>query len=237
MQGYVNSIETMGLVDGPGIRVVIFLDGCPARCIYCHNPETWVSSKENLTTVEEIITTILKYKTYFENNGGVTFSGGEPLFQPEFLKALLKRCYEEGIHTCLDTCGIGNTEYESILEYVDLVIMDIKATNEKSYKEITGVGIEPSLKFINTCQKLNKKMWLRSVVIPTINDNTTHMDELSEIINELKNIEKVELLPYHDMGVSKYDKLGIPYKLKGIPPMDKKKCEELSKYLHSKLKI
>lgn len=229
--GHLDSIETMGLVDGPGVRVVVFMQGCPLRCIFCHNPETWHINDNYTITPDELVKTILKYKNYFGDNGGVTFSGGEPLTQRDFLLETLKLCKKEKIHTCLDTSGVGKN-YEEILPYVDLVIMDIKALEKDKYKEITGYNnIDISLKFLDECQKQNKKMWLRQVIIPGINDNEKYILSLKEFISKLKNIEKVELLPYHTYGVSKYKKLNIPYKLGDTKDMDIKKCQKLEKLL------
>ena len=229
--GHLDSIETMGLVDGPGIRVVVFMQGCPLRCIFCHNPETWHINDNYTLTPDELVKIILKYKNYFGDNGGVTFSGGEPLTQRDFLLETLKLCKKEKIHTCLDTSGVGKN-YEEILPYVDLVIMDIKALEKDKYKEITGYNnIDISLNFLDECQKQNKKMWLRQVIIPGVNDNEEYILSLKEFISKLKNIEKVELLPYHTYGVSKYKKLNIPYKLGDTKDMDIKKCQKLEKLL------
>lgn len=231
MEGYIESIETMGLVDGPGIRFVVFMQGCPLRCLYCHNPETWAEKKKNPITPQELVDKIVRYKPYFEEEGGVTFSGGEPLNQPEFLLECLKLCKKEGIHTCLDTSGVGKKLVKEILDYVDLVILDIKAVEAKEYEKITSRNIETSLEFLKLCQELNKKMWLRQVIVPSLNDDEEHVLKLKEFIKPLKNIERVELLPYHLYGVEKYKKLGIPYRLDGVKPMDVDKCHKLQMLL------
>ena len=233
MVGHIDSIETMGLVDGPGIRVVVFLQGCPLRCLFCHNPETWCIDDKFLITPEDLVRHIYKYRNYFGTDGGVTFSGGEPLFQHDFLLECLRLCKKMGIHTCLDTAG-SCTGYEDILEYVDLVMWDVKGLDEVGYKKMTGQDIGISLKFLDYCQSIGKKMWIRQVIVPGINDNFEYIKRLKEFIHPLKNIEKVELLPYHLYGVSKYEKLGIPYKLDGVPPMDEAKCNELYEELISK---
>lgn len=230
MIGNINSIDTMGLVDGPGIRVVVFLRGCTLRCKFCHNPEAWSNEIKESWTPEELVKYILKFKEYFKNNGGVTFSGGEPLNQPEFLLECLKLCKKNNIHTCLDTAGVGEN-YEELLDYVDLVIWDIKALDKEKYRELTGRDIDISLKFLDTCQLKNKKMWIRQVIVPGYNDTEEYILELKQFISKLKNIEKVELLPYHTMGITKYKELNIPYRLEGIPDMDKEKCNELQKIL------
>ena len=229
--GYIDSIETMGLVDGPGVRVVVFMQGCPLRCIFCHNPEMWNIDKKNKVTPQELVDVLKRYKNYFGETGGVTFSGGEPLIQNEFILETLKLCKQNDIHTCLDTSGACDG-CEEILKYTDLVIWDIKAISAKEYENITNYKIDKSLKFLNTCQKLNKKMWLRQVIIPNINDNEEYINELRQFISPLKNIEKVELLPYHTKAINKYKKLNISYKLENTKDMDVQKC----KYLEQKLK-
>lgn len=231
MFGNINSIETMGLVDGPGIRVVVFMQGCPLRCLFCHNPEMWDINKKTEISSSDLVGKIMKYKNYFGQNGGVTFSGGEPLNQPEFLIEVLKICKENNIHTALDTSGVGKGNYDEILKYTDLVIFDIKAIDEFKYSYITGFSINSSLEFLSACQRLNKDMWLRQVIVPTINDTEEYINKLKEFIRPLKNIKKVELLPYHTIGVSKYSKLSIPYRLQGIPSMEKKEISKLYKLL------
>lgn len=232
MKGYIDSIETMGLVDGPGIRFVVFMQGCPLRCLYCHNPETWNIGGKMEITPNELVRHIYKYRNYFGKNGGVTFSGGEPLYQHEFLLECLKLCKKMGIHTCIDTSGVSENN-EEILKYVDLVIWDIKALDKETYKYITGKNIDKSLEFIKLCQKMNKEMWIRQVIIPGINDNIEYIKKLKKFIEPLKNIKKIELLPYHELGISKYKQLGIPYRLKNVKAMDKNKCDELYKVLIS----
>lgn len=230
--GNISSIETMGLVDGPGIRFVVFLQGCPLRCKYCHNPETWATKYGNVKmSPEELIEKVLRYKNYFGRDGGVTFSGGEPMVQKDFLIECLKLCKKYKINSAIDTAG-STTDYNEILDLVDLVIFDIKAYKSNDYKDITGKSIENSLKFLYTCQKKKKKMWLRTVIVPGLNDTEEYILGLKEFIKNLKNIEKIELMPYHTFGVDKYSKLGLSYKLKGIKDMDNKRCM----YLQSLLK-
>lgn len=232
MIGNIDSIETMGLVDGPGIRFVVFMQGCKLRCLYCHNPETWdIKEAKIQITPKKLVEKILRYVPYYEDEGGVTFSGGEPLLQSEFLLETLKLCKENNIHTCIDTAGVGNGNYEEILKYVDLVLMDIKAVDPTEYQYITSKKIEESLKFLDVCQRMNKKMWIRQVIVPGINDDEEHILKLKKFIQKLKNIERVELLPYHLYGVEKYKKMNIPYRLKGVEAMDLDKCNELQKLL------
>lgn len=228
--GHIDSIETMGLVDGPGIRVVVFLQGCSLRCIFCHNPETWNINDKLLMKPEELVRRICKYKNYFGKNGGVTFSGGEPLIQHEFLLETLKLCKKMNINTCLDTAGVGSN-YEEILKYVDLVIYDIKAVDSDKYFEITGGNIGLAKNFLKYCQKINMKMWIRQVIIPGVNDNIEYILMLKKYVSTLKNVEKIELLPYHTYGVSKYKKLGLDYKLDGVLEMSEKKIKDLYQIL------
>lgn len=231
MIGKINSIETMGLVDGPGVRFVVFMQGCPLRCKFCHNPETWnLNNGKESYTPEELVNKILRYKPYFKNNGGVTFSGGEPLMQKEFLLECLKLCKKENIHTCIDTAG-SILDCEEILKYTDLVMFDIKGTNKENYKKMTNFNIDNSLKFLRLCEKLNKKLWIRVVIVPGINDNKEYIKELVKFIKPIKNIEKIEFLPYHTLGVHKYDELNITYPLKDVKDMDKDLCKELEEML------
>lgn len=232
--GKIHSIETLGLVDGPGIRVVVFMQGCPLRCIFCHNPDTWDLNGGYEINSIELFDIIKRYKPYFNNNGGVTFSGGEPLLQKDFLLEILKLCKENNIHTCLDTSGVGSN-YDEILKYVDLVILDIKAIDKKDYSSITSVKSEKFFEFLSKCQELNKKLWLRQVIIPNINDNLEYINSLYLFISKLKNVEKVELLPYHNKAISKYEQLKISYKLLETPNMDIDKCKHLNDTLNDLL--
>lgn len=232
MIGYINKIESMGLVDGPGIRTVIFMQGCPLRCVFCHNPETWSFKGGTKYTPLELVNKIKRYKPYYGKDGGVTFSGGEPLVQSTFLLETSKLLKKEGINTCLDTSGVGNN-YEELLDYIDLIILDIKHLTFDGYEQITGAKMDNFLEFLDLCQKKNKKLWLRQVIIPGINDNEKYILELKKFISKINNVEKVELLPYHTMGVSKYKDLKIDYKLKNTKPMDSLRCKELEKILNS----
>ena len=229
LKGSIDSIETLGLVDGPGIRTLVFLNGCKLRCLYCHNPEMWKIKDYNMT-VDELVNKILRYKPYYKDNGGVTFSGGEPLLQSDYLLEVCKRLKKEKINIALDTAGVGNYN-EKLLDYIDLIIFDIKAVKSDDYNYITGYKIDESLKFLNKCQEKNIKMWIRQVIVPKINDNEKNILELKKFISKLKNVEKVELLPYHTMAIDKYKKLGIEYKLTGLEAMNKEKCKKLEKLL------
>lgn len=234
--GYIHSIETMGLVDGPGVRFVVFMQGCKLRCLFCHNPDTWKLNAGLESTPEELISKIERYMPYFEDGGGVTFSGGEPLVQSDFLLETLKLCKSKNIHTCIDTAGVGGNNIKEILKYTDLVLFDIKAFTESEYESLVGLKIKESLNFLDICQQMNKKMWLRQVIIPGINDNEDYINRLSNFIKPLHNIEKIELLPYELFGVHKYKELNIPYRLEETPAMNKEKCDKLYKLLLNNIK-
>lgn len=237
IKGAIDSIETFGLVDGPGIRTVVFLSGCKLRCKYCHNPEMWVKGKENYTP-EELVSRILKNKNYFKRNGGVTFSGGEPLLQSKFIIEVCKLLKKENIHIALDTAGVGTGNYKEILEYVDLVLLDIKHTNKDKYKELTGMTIDESLRFREVLNKSNKKVWIRQVIVPGLMDNDNYLNSLVKEIKSIKNVERIDFLPYHNMATSKYQKLGIDYPYKNVPEMDKEKCIKLyNKFMNMYNKI
>jgi pyruvate formate lyase activating enzyme len=237
LKGRVHSIESMGLVDGPGVRMVVFLQGCKLRCAYCHNPDTWALDGGTEMTPEELIRKILRFKPYFEkSSGGVTFSGGDPLLQPEFLLEMLKLCKENNIHTTIDTAGYGFGEYEEILKYTDLVLLDIKHIDDIGYKNLTGRSKKGLNQFLEALENTDVKVWIRHVVVPGITDSQEHMEKLQEIIKEIKNVEKVELLPYHTLGVQKYEKLGISYRLSDVKPMDKDDTKRFEKKLNENMK-
>ena len=217
----------------PGVSVSFFTQGCPHRCKNCHNPETWkVNDTDIKITPEEFVEKVKRYVPYYEKEGGVTFSGGEPLLQSEFLLNTLKLLKKEGIHTAIDTAGVGIGDYEEILKYVDLVILDIKSIDPKEYKYLTGQELDEFYKFLSVCQSLNKKMWIRQVIVPGINDTKENILKLNEFLSGLKNIEKVELLPYRTLGIEKYQKLGIKYPLDGVLDLKKEKLDELSSFLN-----
>lgn len=228
--GYIDSLETMGLVDGPGIRFVVFMRGCKLRCLFCHNPETWNTSDCLKIDSNDLIKRINKYHTYYKN-GGVTFSGGEPLLQPDFLIDMLKKCHMINLHTAIDTSGVGIGNYEEILKHTDLVLLDVKAINPESYLSITGQKMDEFNKFLEVLNKSNVKVIIRQVIIPGINDTKEYILELKEYIKSINNVEKVELLPYHTMALEKYKKLNLKYPLDGVPPMDKTKLNVLNQLL------
>ncbi len=234
MIGRIHSIESMGLNDGPGVRSVIFFQGCRLRCAYCHNPDTWSINEGNEVTPEELINKIVRFKSYFNTSGGgVTCSGGEPLLQPDFLIEFFKLCKSNNIHTALDTAGFGMGRYDEILEYTDLVLLDIKHVDNEGYKDICGGAFKEVKDFINALNKSNTDIWIRHVVVPGITDGERHIDRLNKVISKVDNVKKVELLPYHTLGKNKYDSMNIPYRLEGVKPM----CKEKIKILNKRLKV
>lgn len=215
IKGRIHSIETCGTVDGPGIRYVIFTQGCPLRCQYCHNPDTWNKDGGQVYTIDELMEDILKYKSYMKfSKGGVTISGGEPLLQPEFVKELFMRCKEEGIHTALDTSGfIPLQKAKDVLEYTDLVMLDIKNMIPERYKEITNVPLAPTLEFARYLEEKGIPMWIRYVLVPGLSDNEESLHSLGQFLKDFKHLERLQLLPFHKMGEYKWEELGHEYKL------------------------
>lgn len=221
-EGLVHSLESMGLVDGPGLRTVVFLQGCSLRCRYCHNPDTWVAENpaaEHLTPTE-LLRRLERFRPYYGEQGGVTFSGGEPLLQPDFLVESLKLCRRAGIHTCLDTAGGGFGDYGEILKYTDLVLLDVKHYTPQGYRQVTGGDMEPYLRFVEAVGRAEVPLWVRHVVVPGLTDGAEHLEGLGEYLRTLPRVERVELLPYHTLGVHKYAALGLPYPLEGVLPME-----------------
>ena len=238
MKGRIHSIESMGLVDGPGIRTVVFFQGCKLRCAYCHNPDTWAMNEGTEIEADELYKKITRFKPYFERSGGgVTFSGGDPLMQADFLIEILKLCKENGIHTTIDTAGYGVGKHEEILKYTDLILFDIKHVTSEGYKNLTGLDGRGAYDFLNIAQKQKVPLWIRHVVVPDITDSKEHFEKLASIINDINYIEKIELLPYHTLGVNKYETMGIKYRLKDTEPMSKEKIKEKEKILLEMLRI
>ena len=235
VKGSIDSIETFGLVDGPGIRTVVFLNGCNLRCKFCHNPEMWKKREFNYDSID-IVKKVLRSKPYFKNGGGVTFSGGEPLLHIDFLLETCKELKKEGIHIALDTAGVGLGNYNELLKYVDLVILDVKAINDEMYFSITGhKSLEDVSEFIRQLNNSGNDVWVRQVIIPDINDNLEYMDGLASYIKDnIKNVKMVEFLPFHRLGREKYIKLGIPYPYEDKDDMNKNKCDSLYEYFQKK---
>ena len=216
-KGYIHSVITGGTVDGPGIRYVIFMQMCPLRCKFCHNPDTWQLQEDRQKSVEEILFDIKKYKNFFTlSNGGVTVSGGEPLLQAKFVLNLFKHLKKENIHTAIDTCGYINID-ETILElfqYTDLFLFDIKHLNNEKHIELTGKDNKRIKNFLDELKRNNKNVWIRQVLIPNLTMDAEYINELIVYLDGYKTIiEKIELLPYHEMGKEKWEKLGMKYDL------------------------
>lgn len=216
MIGRIHSFETCGTVDGPGIRFVIFMQGCPLRCQYCHNPDTWDSSKGNEFSVDELIEEIVKYRSYMNfSGGGITITGGEPLLQAEFILELFKRCRALGIHTALDTSGfIFNSAAKAVLEYTDLILLDIKSINPETFTKVTSANIDSVLTFAKYASDSFIKTWIRFVLVPGLTDNLDEIEMLSKYINSISSVERIEVLPFHKMGEYKWEALGYQYQLK-----------------------
>jgi pyruvate formate lyase activating enzyme len=218
LTGKLHSFESCGTVDGPGIRFIVFTQGCPLRCKYCHNPDTWdIKDAKYERDIEFTINEIKKYKPFFRNGGGLTVTGGEPFVQLNYIEALFKRAKEEGIHTAVDTSGyIFNDRVKEILEYVDLVLLDIKSINPDTYKELTGVELENTLKFAEYLDSIEKPVWIRHVVVPGITDKKENLEKLADYVSKLTNVEKIELLPFHQLGTHKWEEMNLEYPLKDV---------------------
>lgn len=231
-KGRLHSIETFGAVDGPGIRTVFFLQGCPARCAYCHNPDTWDPCGGREVDLDEIVSRAKRGKPYYGEDGGVTFSGGEPLLQGKFLFEAIKSLHAEGIGSAIDTSGTYfDEDSESAIAEADLVLLDIKHTDGTVFKELTGRGQESLFRLIEVVNRLEKPIWIRQVIVPGLNDTQEYIVALNDFLTNIETIRKVELLGYHNMAESKYEKLGIEYKLKGLAPMSSEKLEALSELI------
>lgn len=228
----VHSFESFGAVDGPGIRFVIFLQGCHLECKYCHNRDTWDINSGKYESLDEIFTKIIRYKNYICPNGGVTVTGGEPLLQVKFLIELFKKLKEENIHTCIDTSGMVSItdDIKELLSYTDLVLLDIKHIDDNKCRDLVGKSNKLELEFAKYLSDNNIKMWIRQVIIPGYTDNKEDLLKLKDFIGSLKTVEKVELLPYHNIGEFKWKKLGLKYPLEGIRQAtdeDIKKAKEI----------
>lgn len=235
--GFIHSFESMGLVDGPGIRSVVFMQGCKLRCAFCHNPDTWACAGGTPTTPEELVKKLSRFRSYYRTSGGgVTFSGGEPLMQPDFLLECLTLCRKAGIHTCLDTAGVGLGDYDAILQQTDLVLYDVKHYEPQTYQTWVGQPMQYTEQFVEAVRNSGKPMWVRHVVVPGHTDSRVHLQGLRRYVETLPHVQRVELLPYHRLGENKYAVMGLPYKLAGTEPMDKEHCEQLQSEFFGDLK-
>lgn len=241
MKGFIHSVESFGTVDGPGIRFVAFFQGCPMRCQFCHNPDTWDPHRKPQYELEpsELLAEVRKYKSFIRR-GGVTCTGGEPLMQAEFLEEFFRLCHEDGFHTALDTSGAIFTEKAlRVLEHTDLVMLDIKTLDDSLHRSYTGVERTNNQRFLDHLEQTGKPTWIRHVVVPGITDRDDRLEALASHLSAYKCIERVEILPYHTMGRYKYQELGIAYPLEGIDDLsDERKrnaVEIMRKHLDCKV--
>ena len=230
MPGYIHSTESFGTVDGPGVRYVVFFQGCPMRCLYCHNPDTWEFSGGRKVTAEELMEEYDSYKEFLKS-GGITATGGEPMAQPEFLTELFSLAKSKGVHTCLDTSGIvfnpeNHEKIDKIIDYTDLVMLDIKHIDDEEHKKLTGKSNKNILAFAEYLRDRNIPLWVRHVVVPGITDDEKELLGLGKFLAGLTNLKALDVLPYHDMGKVKYQNLGIDYPLKDVEPLSKEKAIE-----------
>ncbi len=242
--GYIHSIQTFGTVDGPGVRFVVFFQGCPMRCQYCHNPDTWDMADGKEKSVDEILAMFERNRAFYKT-GGITATGGEPMMQMDFLLELFSKAREKEIHTCLDTSGIFFQEawiepenrvgavyekMEKLMGVTDLVMLDIKHIQSQEHEKLTGHGNEKILAFARYLDEIGKTVWIRHVVVPGITHNEEELSQFGEFLKTLSNVEKLEVLPYHTLGENKYEKMEIDYPLKGVPQLSKEeaaKAEEM----------
>ncbi len=215
--GRIHSVETFGALDGPGIRYVVFLQGCLLRCAYCHNPDTWDKCDGTSTTAGEVVEKILPYRNFIQS-GGITLSGGEPLMQPEFAAAILRLCKEQGFHTAVDTCGaVPMEKCREALEMADMLLLDIKALDTEECQKLTGMGNENALRLLKWCEEIKKPVWIRHVCVPGLTLKTEKLQILADFLSAFSCVEKVELLPFHKMGAYKWEALKVPFTLANTP--------------------
>lgn len=230
--GQIHSFQSLGAVDGPGVRFVVFMQGCPLRCAYCHNPDTWEFGRGETYSVDAVVKKALRYRSYFGEQGGVTVSGGEPLSQWEFVRELFQKLKAEGIHTALDTSGHGNLSgAEELLAVTDLVLLDVKFTSEADYETRCGGKLSQTMQFLELCEKMEKSVWIRHVVVPGITDTPEEIKALKRLISPFSCVEKIELLPFHKLCLEKYEKLGIEFPLKDTDECAKEIIEKLNELL------
>ncbi len=218
--GYIHSVVTGGTVDGPGMRFVIFTTGCPLRCLYCHNPDTRNMKDGRLMKAADLVEEASRYKDFMaRTGGGVTVSGGEPLFQQDFVAEIFRLCKERGLHTALDTSGyLGKMTKQELLDVTDLVLLDIKSFDPETYRRVTGMNLKTTLDFAERLAAMKKPMWVRCVIVPNLTDDLSALERLADYLAPLGNVEKVEVLPFHKMGERKWKELGLTYTLSATQP-------------------
>ena len=225
MLGRINKLETFGSVDGPGVRFVVFMQGCPMRCLFCHNPETWDFKGDSAgafdTTPEDLLKKALRYKSYWGTDGGITVSGGEPLMQMDFLIEFFELAKNARVHTCIDTSGVNfvRTEpyfgkFQRLMGVTDLLLVDLKIIDPGMHKKLTGHSIEHNLDMFRYLDEIQKPIWIRHVLVPGISDNDEYLEQAHQFISTLSNVKKVEVLPYHSLALAKYQEMGLDYALK-----------------------
>lgn len=238
IKGYIHSTESFGSVDGPGVRFVIFVSGCPMRCQFCHNPDTWDIKTGLPKSAEEILSQALRYKAYWKDGGGITVSGGEPLMQIDFLIELFQKAKESGVHTVIDTSGAPFTrkriffeKFKRLMKYTDLLLVDIKQIDPEKHRKLTGYSNENTLDMLKYLSEIRKTVWIRHVLVPGITDNNEDLHKLHDFISTLSNVEKIEILPYHTFGIYKWEQLGYDYPLKDTEPPSKERIENAKRIL------
>lgn len=238
MDGYIHQLESFGSVDGPGVRFIIFFSGCPFRCLYCHNPDTWELNKGKVYTANELIDEALTCREYWGSKGGITASGGEPLMQLDFLLELFTLAKEKNITTCIDTAGGPYQNngpwfetFQKLMNVTDTILLDIKHIDENEHKKLTGHTSKNVIEMFRYLDSINKDVWIRHVLVPGITDNDEYLTKTRDFIRTLHNIKRVEILPYHGLGIIKYDDLGIPYPLRDTDSPTKERIENAKKIL------
>lgn len=230
--GRIHSTQSLGAVDGPGLRYVVFVQGCPLRCFYCHNPDTWAFAGGTEMTADELVSKIVRFKPYFGKEGGVTVSGGEPLMQAEFVTELFQKLHARGIHTALDTsCSLLGEKVETLLKVTDLVLADLKFTNAEDYQIYAKGDYDTVRKFLDLTETMNVPIWIRHVVVPGLNDTVASMQEVKDIAGSYTNLQKLEWLPFHNMCQEKYDTMKIPFPLAGTQAMSEEALNRLTQQL------
>ena len=238
IKGRIHSVESFGSADGPGVRYIVFLKGCNMRCQYCHNPDTWAKDGGELMTPEEVLKKALLYKTYWKEKGGITVSGGEALLQIDFVTELFRLAKEKGVNTCLDTSGNPfsmeepfKSKFDELMKYTDLFMLDIKHMDDAAHRKLTGQTNQNILEMAAYLSDHGKAMWIRHVLVPGITTEEDELHRLRSFLDTLKTVERVEVLPYHTLGVFKWKELGIPYQLEGVDPPTKEQIDRAKEIL------